>query len=239
MVSNQTEQHYEWAYEKFLELRGRQTYKEIERITGVSRKTISRWDHGGRRKRTYHNTKRLDQSILDEIKLMLDDGCSHEEIERTLHVSAKTIRKYFPGSAWTREQVIEFVTDVRRIKNTKRGINSQTLMRARKLFQEGYTIPEVARQVAVSDKTLRKYFPEYKMSREDSVQKAVANRIQTDPEKLAVAEELFERGYTIPEVSREVALSRDVLRKHFPEYKMSREESLRRASDARWRSQNS
>lgn len=169
-----TQQHYELAYEWFLELRGDHTYAEIERMTGVSKKTLSRWNTKGRTKRTYHNTQHLEQEILDEIKHMLDDGCSHMEIERTLHVSTDTIRKYFPGTAWTLDQVIEFVTDVRKIKGAKRGINSQTLMRAKKLLLQGYTIPEVAPKVAVSVDTLRKYFPEFKMSTADSLRKAKA-----------------------------------------------------------------
>lgn len=241
MVSNQTQEHYDLAYEWFLALRGDHTYKQIERMTGVNEKTLSKWDRFGRPKRTYHNTKHLEQEIIDEIGRMLDDGCSHMEIERTLHVSAESINKYFPGSAWTQEQVIEFAGDVRRIKNAKRGINSQTLIRARKLFQEGYTIPEVSRQVATSEFTLRKYFPEYKMSRSDSARKAVANRVGIDPQTLARARKLFEEGHTIPEVAREVSVSRDTLRRHFPEYKMSLEDSLRKANAVkygRW-SQNS
>lgn len=171
----QTQQHYDLAYEWFLELRGDHTYREIARMTAVSAKTLSNWDRFGRPDREHHvYNGKIAQEVLDDIKRMLDDGCSHMEIERTLHVSPETINKYFPGSAWTQDQVIEFATAVRKIKKAKRGINSQTLMRARKLFQQGYTIPEVARQVAVSEFTLRKYFPEYKMSREDSMRKAKA-----------------------------------------------------------------
>jgi len=167
-----TQQHYELAYEWFLELRGDHTYAEIERMTGVSKKTLSRWNSKGRTKRTYHNTQHLEQEILDEIKHMLDDGCSHMEIERTLHVSTGTIRKYFPGTAWTLDQRIQFMTDIRNITKPKRGIDSTRLMKAKRLFQEGYTIPEVGRRVAVSPHTLRKYYPEYKMSREESTLKA-------------------------------------------------------------------
>lgn len=50
---------------------------------------------------------RWSEDKLAKVKEMLDDGAPHREIAKTLGVSKNTILKYFPGSAWTHEQVVE------------------------------------------------------------------------------------------------------------------------------------
>lgn len=52
---------------------------------------------------------------LAKIRDMLDDGAPHAEIARTLHVDPHTIRKYFPGTAWTKQQHAEHVSALRRL----------------------------------------------------------------------------------------------------------------------------
>lgn len=53
----------------------------------------------------------------DEIRRardLLDGGCSVSEVARTLGRSDNTLHKHFPGRAWTRAQVAEHLTTVRR-----------------------------------------------------------------------------------------------------------------------------
>ena len=44
------------------------------------------------------------------IRACLDDGWSFAEIHRTHGYDTEAIRKYFPGRAWTRQQIIEHST---------------------------------------------------------------------------------------------------------------------------------
>lgn len=54
-----------------------------------------------------NNLSKVDDETLDRVREMLEDGCSHMEIALTLGIAATTIKKYFPGTAWTHEQVGE------------------------------------------------------------------------------------------------------------------------------------
>jgi len=52
---------------------------------------------------------------LATIAAMLDDGLPFREIQRTEGADMETLRKYFPGRQWTRQQTIEHVAAVRPI----------------------------------------------------------------------------------------------------------------------------
>lgn len=56
---------------------------------------------------------RLDLRRLQAAREMLDEGAPHAEIMRTLGLSRKTLRKYFPGTAWDKYQVSELARAVR------------------------------------------------------------------------------------------------------------------------------
>lgn len=51
----------------------------------------------------------------NRIQQMLDDGWSHAEIHRTEGADPDTIRKHFPGTAWTKQQQAEYVATLRTI----------------------------------------------------------------------------------------------------------------------------
>lgn len=44
---------------------------------------------------------------------MLDDGCSYNEVGRTLGRSYTTIRRHFPGRGWSTERMIEHASAFR------------------------------------------------------------------------------------------------------------------------------
>jgi predicted transcriptional regulator len=49
----------------------------------------------------------IDPEKLAKAKQMLEEGCSQQEVALTLNMSRNTIRKYFPGTAWTFQQRAE------------------------------------------------------------------------------------------------------------------------------------
>ena len=75
----------------------------ISRVTGASYQTVRNlfgaapplWGGAGR------------EQMRGEVGDMLEDGCSHQEIRNTLGVSPQTIRNWFPGTAFTKEQVAD------------------------------------------------------------------------------------------------------------------------------------
>lgn len=42
---------------------------------------------------------------LERARVMLEDGASHLEVRETLGLHSATIRRHFPGTAWSRDQV--------------------------------------------------------------------------------------------------------------------------------------
>lgn len=54
-----------------------------------------------------HRGRPMTEERLHAIWQMLFDGWSHEEIHRTEGADVETIRKYFPGTAWTHQQAGE------------------------------------------------------------------------------------------------------------------------------------
>lgn len=55
---------------------------------------------------------------LHTIEQMIEDGWSHEEIHRTEGADVTTLRKYFPGTAWTRDQISEHTRALRQLTPT-------------------------------------------------------------------------------------------------------------------------
>lgn len=58
----------------------------------------------------------LPQEKLELVGQLLDDGWSFMEITRTHGIHYKALNKYFPGRAWTRQQVSEQGMLVRTLK---------------------------------------------------------------------------------------------------------------------------
>jgi len=59
----------------------------------------------------------MTETRLHAIWQMLFDGWSHEEIHRTEGADVTSIRRYFPGTAWTPEQVGEHARILRTVNN--------------------------------------------------------------------------------------------------------------------------
>jgi DNA-binding NarL/FixJ family response regulator len=89
----------------------------IARQLGISERTVQRRlkTHGLNRSSPNHG-KPITAERLAQIKAMLDDGCSHREIGLTLHVGVHTIRKYFPGTAWTQAQSDELTSALQKAR---------------------------------------------------------------------------------------------------------------------------
>lgn len=51
---------------------------------------------------------------LEAVARMLADGASNREIMRTLGVHYETLQRYFPGTAWSQDQVVELSRAVRK-----------------------------------------------------------------------------------------------------------------------------
>lgn len=59
---------------------------------------------------------------LASLTAMVDDGWSFKEINRTEGADMETLRKYFPGKSWTREQCTEYAR-LRRMENPASHFN--------------------------------------------------------------------------------------------------------------------
>lgn len=103
-----TAEHYELAYEWWQELDEGQPSRYLAKILGVTFVTILQW----RRRETRPDWRKIRTSdlMIQKIEDMLNDGASHSEISRTLGVGGETIKKYFPGTAWSMEQTIDYLT---------------------------------------------------------------------------------------------------------------------------------
>lgn len=56
---------------------------------------------------------RLTSERKTQIEARLADGWSHAEIARTEHIDPETLRRHFPGTAWTIRQRDEYRTALR------------------------------------------------------------------------------------------------------------------------------
>ena len=118
-MGKNTEAHYDIAYEWFLHLKDDMRDVDIMRIINVSDTTLLAWKKFGRKVRDKSvrrpGHRRISDEKLGEIEAMLRDGVSHAEIRRTIGVSEETIHRYFPGTAWNSQQVIEYAVFVRKM----------------------------------------------------------------------------------------------------------------------------
>ena len=57
-----------------------------------------------------------DRDKKERVRLMLEDGASHREIERTLKVSHGSVARHFPGTAWTPSQAGKYSAETRYIR---------------------------------------------------------------------------------------------------------------------------
>lgn len=86
---------------------------QIADAFGVSTRSASRWRGKlGLRHEEPHQPR--PQSDRDRAAALLDDGCSFEEVSRTLGVTAPTVRRWYPDRpAWTRQEVGTYAAQAR------------------------------------------------------------------------------------------------------------------------------
>lgn len=78
---------------------------QIAARAGCSTRTVVRWRRSQRMPILPENASvPASQERLEAARLMLEDGVSHKDISRTLHMTRETLRRHFPGTAWTTQQ---------------------------------------------------------------------------------------------------------------------------------------
>lgn len=87
---------------------------QISQLLGVHERTVQRY----RQKRglTKQYVKPLSEDQKLRAAVLLDDGASAAEAARTVGCSDQAIRRAFPGRAWTRQQVSEYISATRRFR---------------------------------------------------------------------------------------------------------------------------
>jgi DNA-binding CsgD family transcriptional regulator len=53
---------------------------------------------------------------------LLDEGCSYNEVARTLGRNPRCIRRHFPGRGWTSAQRAEYISLVQRMRHVRRRL---------------------------------------------------------------------------------------------------------------------
>lgn len=90
------------------------TAEQIGQLLGVNERTVVR--HRVAQKIAQPRPVPLSESEKRQALAFLDDGASAAEVARTLGRSPRAIREAFPGRAWTRQQVHEYISATRRFR---------------------------------------------------------------------------------------------------------------------------
>lgn len=78
---------------------------QIAARAGCSTRTVVRWRRSqGLTTLPENASVPASQERLDAARRMLEDGVSHKDISRTLRMNPETLRRHFPGTAWTTQQ---------------------------------------------------------------------------------------------------------------------------------------
>lgn len=88
---------------------------EIAHRVGCSDRTVTRWRRAnGLTKLTSPNAgKPISPERLEAARRMLDDGASYADVQTTLGIQQDTVRRHFPGRAWSPQQVAQYLVMVR------------------------------------------------------------------------------------------------------------------------------
>lgn len=79
---------------------------------GTTKRSVQRWRHKAGLSQPTNNNGPVTQERLAEAKRLLDDGASRAEVQRTLHISQRTMREHFPGCGWSNDDALEFARAV-------------------------------------------------------------------------------------------------------------------------------
>lgn len=89
---------------------------QIATRLGCSTKTVERWRSSrGLTKLPENASRRVSPERLEAARSMLADGASHKDICLTLHMNRGTLRRHFPGTAWTPSQSGQLAQMVRKL----------------------------------------------------------------------------------------------------------------------------
>lgn len=116
-------EHARMAYDWWEAIDEGQPAWQIARTCGVSAKTIQRWridKRDGVKSRIRGPRKQVGDEVIQKARVMLEEGMSQAEVCRTLKIGKQTVRRYLPGMAWDRKQVIDFAVSVRKINREAR-----------------------------------------------------------------------------------------------------------------------
>lgn len=81
------------------------TANQIAVRVGCSTRTVERWRRSqGLTERPAHASYPATPERLEAARSMLADGASHKDICLTLRMNRETLRRHFPGTAWTPSQ---------------------------------------------------------------------------------------------------------------------------------------
>ena len=69
---------------------------------GCAKRTVNRWrhDHGVAQPTPEAWDPDGLPARLERARMLLEDGASYKEVERTVHMNRRTLRKRFPGYGW-------------------------------------------------------------------------------------------------------------------------------------------
>ena len=104
-----------WRRDRVMELtRDGRSARDIAEILGITERSVLRHRRAAGLSREPGTPMTADE--LRRAEALLNDGCSLQEVARTLGRSARTIKRRFPGRAWTRAQIDEHLSMIRRFK---------------------------------------------------------------------------------------------------------------------------
>lgn len=102
--NRKTQDHYDWAYKKAVELRKQgKLLREIAEATTVNERTLSDWLKNGRK--IHPDT--IPREKLDKAEEYLKDGFSYLQASALVGVSDKTLARAFPDLGWNHERVMD------------------------------------------------------------------------------------------------------------------------------------
>lgn len=113
-----SEEHYKLAYEWYQELKQYTTKTKMSKILNVTHRTLINWEKTPKNIAPYtgRQKRKISEQKLNQAQLMIEDGASFTEISKTINISRTTLNKYFPGKAWTKQQILEHLTITRKYK---------------------------------------------------------------------------------------------------------------------------
>lgn len=98
------------------------TRREIAAKVGCCMDTVTKcWRRNGIG-HAKDNCTPITRERLEIAKRCLDDGWSWSEIYKTHGISQQTMRKYFPGTQWTKEQIAQMSSMVQRARHSSKLI---------------------------------------------------------------------------------------------------------------------